>query len=289
MKRERSIGSVAGREPQDGADKRAIELLAQTGAFGRRDGETVRIFAPRKGVTLQIGIVPLPAMEALESAGAVESSQAGARFILSHAGQARARREVSPDADAFTAQHRDLASVPAAQTGEPEVALNLAESPLMWLHRRGKGLIGDAEFAAGERLRSDMTIARALPRLTVNLEREARSGVAIALQPGEARMAAAQRVDAALRAVGPEFSGVLVDVCGFLIGLEQLERNRGWPARSGKLVLALALAALARHYGLSNAAIGQKGRRKAHVWADGDYRPEFSLPDLDGSRSAPRS
>lgn len=273
---------------RSGGEQRAVALLAGAEAFGRVDGEIVRIFAPKRGITLQIGIAPLAVLRALESSGAVEPAGAGGRYVLSQAGQARARRQASADPAVFAAQHRDIAKAPAFNRDEPDLAVNLAESPLLWLHRRGNDLVGDAEFAAGERLRADMTMARTMPRVTANLEREARSGVTMALQPGEARIAAAQRVDAALRAVGPEFSGILVDVCGFLLGLEQVERDRGWPARSAKLVLSLALATLARHYGLSNCAIGSKSGRKAHVWRDQAWRAEFTLPDPASAPPAPR-
>lgn len=43
---------------------------------------------------------------------------------------------------------------------------------------------------------------------------------------------------------------MLVDVCCREVGLEAAERARGWPQRSGKVVLDMGLTALARHYGL---------------------------------------
>jgi hypothetical protein len=155
------------------------------------------------------------------------------------------------------------------------------DNPLLWMFRRkdktGEGMIGPAAFAAGERLRADLTFAGMLPRVTMDWSgqtRVDRSDQGGRLNPTEAAMAARQRVDQALRAVGPEFSGLLFDLCGFCKGLEAIERERGWPARSGKVVVKLALASLARHYGFDDMAMGRRQGRM-QVWAAPDARPDM--------------
>ena len=135
--------------------------------------------------------------------------------------------------------------------------------------------------AAAERLRRDFEVGALQPRITANWSASVNDGPSERATGGMAdltdmALAARVRVDRAMHAVGPELSGVLVDVCCFLKGLETVERERQWPARSAKLVLRLALESLARHYGLTPAAPDARGRRKSATGARKDYRPEIA-------------
>ena len=170
--------------------------------------------------------------------------------------------------------------------------INGEESPLAWLRRRkdrnGDPMISQVQFDAGERLRADFWFAQMTPRTTTNwsalspMKRGRRYG---ATRPAAADMldstaAAAERVRRVLAAVGPELSGVLIDVCCHLKGLEDAERAAGWPQRSGKIVLQLALTRLARHYGIeSTGPSPMPGAARVRHWGDDGYRPEFEIPD----------
>ena len=92
----------------------------------------------------------------------------------------------------------------------------------------------------------------------------------------DAALSARHRVEGAINAVGPELSGILIDVCCFLKGLETVEHERGWPARSAKIVLKTALAVLARHYEPQPASDG--GKSSIRHWGGQGYRP--SLGDI---------
>jgi len=160
------------------------------------------------------------------------------------------------------------------------VLVNDSESPLAWLARRkgrdGRSMISPQQFIAGEKLRADFTRGSMGPRVTANWTaptggRPRGSG----FSPGEmtdVMIASRQKVGQALDACGPEFSGLLMDVCCFLRGLEDIERERSWPARSAKIVLQLGLDRLARHYGLTDEAKGAPA--KLRTWLAEDARFE---------------
>lgn len=179
-------------------------------------------------------------------------------------------------------QHVEIGTMPVElPEGRREAVANLSESPLAQLARRkskdGRPFLDPREFRAGERLRADYTRGQLLPRLGANWSAAGSSGRPIGTPGASAELtdgavAARQRVNAALAAVGPELGGLLVDVCCFLKGLETVEIERAWPARSSKVVLRTALAALARHY--------EPERRKTPGgsilhWGSEGYRPQI--------------
>lgn len=179
------------------------------------------------------------------------------------------------------------ASPPGAGVGRPnEPALNPAESPIAWLRRRidrnGQPLISVAQFDAGERLRKDLWFAGLTPRVTQgwsglpSSRRTSRSASGGSAEMTDARVAAGQRVNRALQAVGPEFGNLLIDVCGHLRGLEEIEAAEAWPQRSAKLMLQTALTALARHYGLLPSVNAEQSlRQRLRHWGAVDYRPSL--------------
>jgi hypothetical protein len=197
-------------------------------------------------------------------------------IALTDEGDAYRRRRNAAYEASLHARERDLAQETIDVEGRPEtVVRNTAESPLEWLSRRrgkdGAPLVGTAELQAGERLRSDLTIAAILPGVTMAWRQPTSSGND-ARSPAEttdAMVAARQRVRAAMEAVGPDYADLLIDLCGFLKGLETLERDRGWPARSAKVVVRLALGSLAVHYGIGDAAKGPERARGIRVWRGG--------------------
>jgi hypothetical protein len=204
-----------------------------------------------------------------------------ARLVATAEGRSRTAREAG-GVDGFLAQHAELGRGVVDVAGQPsDVLLDLDESPLAWLARRkdrdGRPLLAAHEVAAGERLRADFTRGQMTPRVTSSWEASASSGrrgtAGAGVDLADAVLAARLRVSRALAMVGPELSGALVDVCCLLKGLEAVERDRGWPQRGAKLVLGLALARLAAHYGYAAAAEGPRRSGRIERWGTPDSRP----------------
>ena len=129
------------------------------------------------------------------------------------------------------------------------VTVNLAESPLGWLHAHGH--LDDRLFDAGERLRTDYERAQLAPGVTMRWEPVHIRGVGGArLAPTERQVAARQRFDGAIAAAGKGLGDILWRVVCACETVPAAEKALEWPARSGKLVLRLALDRVADFYRL---------------------------------------
>lgn len=211
----------------------------------------------------------------------------GPVYRLSEAGHAWWRRQMA-GAEAFQAQHQLMGETTIDEPGRGLVRRNVnqGESPLGWLRRRqgknGSAYLTEAEVAAGEQLRRDYTFAQLDARTTLNWEgmlaHVDRSSTGAA-GPGDLTahaLDARKRVERALVAVGPGLADIVVETCCHLQGLEQSERTLGWPQRSAKLVLKIALTRLAYHYKLIG---GPDTRHGSYVWqANKEVPPSADQP-----------
>lgn len=131
--------------------------------------------------------------------------------------------------------------------GRRSVTVNLAESPLAWLHARGH--LSDRLLDAGERLRGDYERAQMAPSITMRWDLvRIRGTIDGGLNPTERQLAAKQRFDGAIRAAGKGLEDVLWRVVCAGESLPVAEKALEWPARSGKLVLRIALDRVADFY-----------------------------------------
>jgi hypothetical protein len=242
------------------------------------------------GVSLGGGSFPETALAELSARDLV--ARDGRRYLISAPGKALLRRCAARSqlvargemtSDAFADQHRNISMEVLVRDGEAEgegssaarVRVNHEESPLVWLAARkngdGEPLINAAQFQAGERFRRDLTIAGIMPGTTMNWDRLGGSGDRSApretgLNATEACIAARQRVAGAIRHLGAQDADLLIDLCGFLVRLPDIERARGWPSRSAKIMIARALDRLAEHYGLAPQAQGRSRAVKILTW-----------------------
>lgn len=148
----------------------------------------------------------------------------------------------------------------AVQDLPRRIRYGMAESPLAALARRrdrdGERFLSDDLVHAGERLREDFELAQMERDVAQNWDgflevlRGNEAPVPTSGTPG-ARQAHARTI-AALKDLGAGLSDVTLRCCCFLEGLETAEKTLGWSARSGKIVLRIALMRLKQHY-LENA------------------------------------
>lgn len=157
----------------------------------------------------------------------------------------------------FGDQHRIWDTREVETDGGPRrIRYNLAESPVAVLGRRrdkdGKMYLEPELVRAAERLREDFELAQMGPRVAQNWERFLTGGARGSFGNDLGAMGgprdARARVANALLDLGPGLGDVALRVCCYLEGVELTEQRLGWAARSGKVVLRIALQRLWRHY-----------------------------------------
>lgn len=139
------------------------------------------------------------------------------------------------------------------EADERRARYNAAESPIQVLARRrdrdGKPFLSTELVAAAEQLRMDFELAQMGPRVTQNWEKFLTgSDRGVGAGTGGGARDARDRVSLALRDLGPGLGDMVLRCCCFLEGLEVAEKRMGWSARSGKIVLRIALQRLRLHY-----------------------------------------
>ncbi len=254
---------------------RVLRRLCETGAVLAVAAEMEKAVIVRDGAggqATRTGVVSRQIAEAMALKEWISAQTTGkiTRYSITPAGRAALEDMLDEEggttaggfAEAptdFAGQHRSWGEkiLPDIDTGRPRrMRYNLAESPLTALARRrdknGEPFLNDDLVTVGERLREDFELAQMGPRVAQNWDRFLTAGGRGSFVPdsgvGDGPSNARKRVADALSDLGPGLSDVVLRCCCYLEGLETAEKKLGWSARSGKIVLRIALMRLKRHY-----------------------------------------
>lgn len=253
--------------------RRILRRLAEPGAVLAIAPDLEKAVVMREfpdGRTARTGVMERAIAQAFALKDWIACRKAGrvSSYEITTAGRAALKRMIDTDDRAklasglaeapmaFADQHRIWGERDVAEEDGPRrIRHNLAESPVAVLGRRrdkdGKPFLEEELVEAAERLREDFELAQMGPRVAQNWERFLTGGDRGNWRPdnrAEGPRDARDRVALALRDLGPGLGDVALRVCCFLEGIETAERRMGWAARSGKIVLRIALQRLRRHY-----------------------------------------
>lgn len=215
-----------------------LSRLAEPGAFLMVAAGAGRagVFTPANAFERPVALVPLAlaaTFAARDWVRATSCTGASTRYAITPAGRLWLQRQRTAG---------------AGEAPAPKGA-SWTDSPVAWLARRkdqaGRPLLSAAAVAAAARLRADVDEA-------TDAAGAGRDWRALSVGDHTANAsAAASRAGAALDALGPGLADVAYRACCRGEGLESIETAMGWSARSGKVVLGIALDRLALHYGLA--------------------------------------
>ena len=254
--------------------KRVLRRLSEQGAVlaAARDMETaVVVRQTPEGDQMRTAVVARDIAQALALKDWISCADPDGRivrYVITNAGRAELRRLTAQDenrAGGFVEKespaHSEWDADAIAGLSRHPHRYQTQESPLVGLSRRrdreGNPFLTRELVAAGERLREDYEMVEVgfggFDKWTEVLD-----GTAEATPKGGSKGArdALQRIRDALSDLGPGLGDVALRCCCFLEGLEQTEKTMGWSARSGKIVLRIALERLRRHYAETQGRFG---------------------------------
>lgn len=252
-------------------ERRALEALSLPGAWAQLSGSNWIVVARKNGVSLRVASISVAIVEMFLRRKWI--ARQGGDLSITAAGRHALKSRAEPAEFQAVAQCLSVVEL----EGGTRVLINRDESGLSRLARMkkpdGSPFLDQAAIAAGERLAADIMRAGMVPGVTMRWDATGSAGDHRA-QPAELMIAARQRVEAALDHAGHEFAGLMIDLLAFSKGVEEIERERRWPQRSGKIFIAMALARLAQHYGYAVEARGADVV-KSRVWHAEGARPSM--------------
>lgn len=254
------------------AAKRFLRRLNERGTFwalasDMENGVIMRTTAD--GQTMRVAIIGRAEAQAMALKDWISITKAGcvSKYQITAAGECALKRMLSEDAEdnlcvdshsnIFAEQHRDWGErneISESSGSAVQRRVNMAESPITLLARRkdkdGKPFLSDDLVGAGEKLREDFELSRIGPQVTQNWDKflTGRLSPTHSSDFASGSGYAAKRFRAAMDFLGPGLSEVALRCCCFLEGMETTEKRLGWSARSGKIVLRIALQRLKLHY-----------------------------------------
>ncbi|MEX1235657.1 MAG: DUF6456 domain-containing protein [Roseovarius sp.] len=271
LEQETAMSAQPKAEAIDIGEVTEAQLMAEAGRILRRLAEAGAVLAVaaqmEKAVVVRAdgasdptrtAVVDRAVAEAMALKGWIACDVPGrlARYHITKAGRAALGGLLAKDenrASGFADAQASFAG--RAETAPRRLRYSANESPLLALARRrdrdGTRFIPEDLVRAGERLREDFELSQMGPRVTQDWSRFLTTpGGGGSAGGGHARgfEAARRRVEGALHDLGPGLGDIALRCCCHLEGLERAEKRMGWSARSGKIVLRIALQRLKRHY-----------------------------------------
>lgn len=251
--------------------RRILRRLSEPGAclaVARDMEKAVVVRDLPDGRTTRTAVLDRPIAQAMALKDWISATGTGkiTRYTITSAGRAALRQFMAEDESAragFAEAPSRFGTGVAAFGGDGadelsedrsrRVRYNAAESPVMVLARRrdkeGQPFLSAELVAAAERLREDYELAQLAgpenwDKNLLTLENIATHEAVQGFGPEAARA----RVLTAILDLGPGLGDVVLRCCCYLEGMEEAEKRMGWSARSGKIVLRIALQRLKKHY-----------------------------------------